>query len=99
MIKIEWTQSAIADLTAIYELIAEDSPRHAIGVVDRLTNRTIQLADFPESGHMVPEYQRDDIREVIEYSYRMLYHIDNATVSIVAVIHGAHPLPEALRKM
>lgn len=94
MTKVEWTQSAIADLTAIYEFIAEDSSRYALGVVDRLTKRTIQLAAFPNSGQMVPEYQREDIREVIEYSYRILYQVEDSTISIIALIHGANPLPE-----
>ena len=94
MTSVEWTQSAISDLAAIYEYIAVDSPRYALMVVDRLTKRTDQLAVFPTSGQMVAEYQREDIREVIEYSYRILYHVGESTISIIALIHGAHPLPD-----
>ncbi len=93
--RIEWTQNAISDLAAIYEYIACDSPRYAVSVVDRLTKRTTQLSDFPMSGQMVPEYQRDDIREVIEFSYRVLYHVGPSAISIIALIHGAHPLPDS----
>ena len=94
MIEIQWTQSAIADLTSIYEHIEADSPRYAMSIVDRLTKRTKQLSSFPLSGQMVPEYQREDIREVIEFSYRILYHLGASKISIIALIHGAHPLPD-----
>ena len=93
--KIQWTRSAIADLTSIYEHIESDSPRYALAVVDRLTKRTARFTAFPKSGQMVPEYQRDEIREVIEYSYRILYHLGDNTISIIAVIHGANPLPDS----
>lgn len=92
--RIEWTQNAICDLAAIYEFMAADSPRYALSVVDRLTLRTTQLADFPLSGQMVPEYQREDIHEIIEYSYRVLYQVEPAAIFIIALIHGAHPLPD-----
>lgn len=92
--RVEWTQNAISDLTSIYERIESDSPQYAIAVVDRITRRTEQIASFPLSGQMVPEYQRDDIREIIEYSHRILYHVGDSAVSIITLIHGAHPLPD-----
>jgi len=96
---IRWTKSAIVDLTSIYEYISADSPRFAKSVVDKLTNRTKQTAEHPMSGQMVPEYQREDIREVIEYSYRLIYHVGDATISMLAVIHGANPLPDSVPKI
>jgi plasmid stabilization system protein ParE len=92
---VDWTLSAISDLTSIYQHIAADSPRYAIAVVDRMTQRTRQLATFPMSGGMVPEYQREDIREVLEYSYRIIYRVDDSRLSIIAVIHAASRMPEA----
>ncbi len=93
--RVEWTQNAISDLAAVYEQIAADSPRYALSVVDRLTKRTKQLALFPESGQMVPEYQREDVREIIEYSYRILHHVGDSVVSIIVLTHGARPLPDS----
>ena len=91
--RVDWTRNAISDLTSIYERIESDSPQYAVVVVDRITRRTEQIASFPLSGQMVPEYQREDIREIIEYSYRILYHVGDSAVSIITLIHGAHPLP------
>lgn len=89
--KVAWTQSAIAELTSIYEFISVDSPRYAIAVIDRLTDRTKQIAEFPLSGQAVPEYEREDI----EYSYRIIYLTQLDVVYILAVIHGARQLPSS----
>lgn len=52
----------------IYEYIEQSSPGYADQTVDRLTRRTEQIEVVPESGRAVPEYERDDIRELIEHS-------------------------------
>ncbi len=56
-------------------------------MVDRLTRRSEQIGDFPYSGHKVPEYDRDDLREVIEGSYRIIYRILPDQIDVIAVIH------------
>ena len=62
-------------------------------MIDRLTKRSEQIAAFPQSGRMVPEYQAPDIREVIERPYRIIYRIKQEQVDILAVVHGAQVLP------
>jgi hypothetical protein len=62
----------MADLVSIYEYIAKDSQRYALSVIDRLTKRTIQIGLFRFSGESVPEYRNQQIREVIEYSHRLI---------------------------
>jgi toxin ParE1/3/4 len=64
-VKVLWTNSAVAQLKAIHDYIAQTSPDYAVRIVDRLTRRSIQIATFPNSGRMVPEYERNDIREVL----------------------------------
>jgi len=46
--------------------IALDSPEYAKRMVDRITRRSQQIANFPLSGRKVPEYNLEQIREVIE---------------------------------
>lgn len=58
-------------------------------MVDRLTRRSQQIADFPFSGRKVPEYDTDQIREVIEGPYRIIYLIKPDQIDVVAVIHGS----------
>lgn len=90
--KVVWSATALTHLTAIYEHIAKDSPRYALRVVDRLTSRSEQVARFPESGHMVPEYTDTTLRELIEGSYRIIYRIESERIIVVAVVHGAQIL-------
>jgi toxin ParE1/3/4 len=66
-----------------------DSPEYAKRMVDRITRRSQQIAYFPLSGRRVPEYDADQIREVIEGPYRIIYHIKPDQIDVVAVIHGA----------
>ena len=87
--KVHWTDTAEGHLDAIYAYIALDSPEYARRMVDRLTRRSQQIAEYPFSGRRVPEYDIDQIREVIEGPYRIIYHIKPAQVDVVAVIHGA----------
>lgn len=93
--RVAWTRSAIADLAGIYEYIAKDSPRYALTVIDRLTKRTVQIGLFPYSGESVPEYANAQIREVIEYSYRLIYLVDPDAIFVLAVVHGGKLLPDS----
>ncbi|MDZ7758944.1 MAG: type II toxin-antitoxin system RelE/ParE family toxin [Desulfovermiculus sp.] len=90
--KVHWTKTAEEHLDAIYAYIALDSPEYARHMVDRLTRRSEQLAQFPLSGRKVPEYEQDKIREVIENPYRIIYYIKSDQIYILAIIHTARDL-------
>ena len=94
--RVHWTQNAVEHLVNIYEHIALNSPTYAKGMVDKITRRSEQIADQPLSGRKVPEYQTDDIRELIEKPYRIIYRIKADQIDVVAVIHGARLLPEEI---
>jgi len=59
--KVHWTDTAEGHLDTIYAYIAKDSPEYALRVVDRLTGRSQQIADFPLSGRKVPEYEMEQL--------------------------------------
>lgn len=86
--RIAWSQRALQDLEAIASYIAEDSPAYARTVVRTIVNQAKMLAHFPRSGRKVPEFDDEDIRELIAYSYRIIYRIEQEEVLIAAVIHG-----------
>jgi plasmid stabilization system protein ParE len=86
---VHWTETAEGHLDAIYFHIAQDSPEYARRMVDRLTRRSQQIAAFPLSGRRVPEYEFEQIREVIEGPYRIIYHIKPDQIDVIAVIHAA----------
>ena len=87
--KVHWTRTAEAHLDAIYAYIAQDSKTYALRAVDRITRRSQQIAAFPLSGRRVPGYDADQIREVFEGPYRIIYHIRSDQIDVIAVIHGA----------
>ncbi len=43
-------------------------------MVDRITRRSEQISTQPLSGRKVPEYEAEDIRELIEKPYRIIYY-------------------------
>ena len=86
---VHWTDTAQAHLDSIYNYIAKDSTEYARRIVDRLTRRSQQIAEQPLSGRRVPEYDLEQIREVIEWPYRIIYHIKPDQIDVIAVLHGA----------
>ena len=91
--KVYWTENAIAHLAHIYEYIAINSEYYAKRTVDMITRRSEQIADCPFSGRKVPEFDADDLREIIVNPYRLIYRIKADYIDIIAVIHGAMLLP------
>ena len=90
--KVHWTDTAQRHLDAIYHFIAQDSPVYAKRMVDRLTRRSGQIGEFPFSGRSVPEYEAEQIREVIEGSYRIIYYVKTDQIDVLAVLHGARDI-------
>ena len=87
--KVYWTQTAIENLSAIYNYVAQTSPQYASRIVDRITKRSEQITIFPLSGRTVPEFENQQIREVIEGLYRIIYYIKPEQIDVLAVIHGS----------
>ena len=94
--KVHWTNAALEHPLSIYEYVSQNSPVYADRIVDRLTRRSEQIGAFPESGRCVPEYDRKDIREIIEKPYRIVYRIRKKQIDVLAVIHSAQQLPPVL---
>ena len=93
-LRLRWTEQAVAQLGAIAEHIATTSPVYAEQGVDRIVHRLEQARQFPESGRMVPEYERPEIRELIEVPYRVLYRAGPEAIEVVAILHSRQNLGE-----
>ncbi|MEM1041784.1 MAG: type II toxin-antitoxin system RelE/ParE family toxin [Bacteroidota bacterium] len=91
--RVHWTNKALDQLLGIREQIAERSPRAANRLVERLATRAEQLDLFPRSGRVVPEYEQENVREVIERPYRVIYRVKPEQVDILSVIHSRRSLP------
>ena len=84
--KISLTESALADLQEIriyYEeqLVPQVGIRFVAGVLDRIET----LVDNPDIGRVVPEFNADDIRELIHKPFRVVYLREPTSFFVVRV--------------
>lgn len=93
MTEVRWTERAVEDLAAIKAFIAQESPAYALAVVGRLYQAAGQLARFPDSGRIVPEQARSEIRELVRPPYRIVYRRRPDLVEILLVFRSSLPLP------
>lgn len=68
--------------------IARDSQGYAFNVVRKLRDAARGLRQFPLAGRMVPELRDERIREKIIYGWRMIYHFEDAVVTIASIVHS-----------
>lgn len=97
--KVVWTARARGRLRQIYNHIAQDQPLNAERVVDRITLRARQLSEQPRCGRMVDDYHREDIRELIERPYRLIYLIYPDRIEILTVRDTRRVLPRRLDEL
>ncbi|QLE01453.1 type II toxin-antitoxin system RelE/ParE family toxin [Galbibacter sp. BG1] len=93
MVQINWTYQAKFDIKNIASYIAKDSKRYAKLQVDRLIERVKILSIQPYSGKIVPEIDKENIRELIEGNYRIIYKVVTKNrIDILTVHHTARDL-------
>lgn len=97
MARIIWTEPALDDLKETVEYIARDSPSYAARFASRIVEAPRKLESFPRLGRVVPEFQDQDIRELIYGSYRIIYTIRGDVCYIVSVIHGSRDIQRHVR--
>ena len=96
-----WSIPAKHDLKKINDYIAEDSKYYALKVSQEFLAKSEALLNFPEMGRIVPEICDPKIRELIIYSYRLIYEISSNRIEVLAIIHSKQNITgnfEYLRK-
>lgn len=97
MVRIKWLKSAKLDLKEIYEFIALDSKRYARFQVEKTQKKTEILKEGNVLGKNVFEINHEDVRELIEGDYRIIYRIISKNeIHILLVHHGARDLKRRL---
>lgn len=91
--RLSWARRAQQDLDGIASYIAADDPRAARRWIERLRERARRAAAAPGTGRRVPEYLRDDVREVLLRTYRIIYLVARGHVVVLAIIEGHRLLP------
>lgn len=86
--KLRWTERAANDLIAIGDYIAADRPAAARSWVEKLCQRSVKASQMPRTGRVVPEIGRDDVREVFQRTYRIVYRIVDDGIVVLTVFDG-----------
>jgi addiction module RelE/StbE family toxin len=93
MVQINWTFQSKDDLKSIAEYISKDSKKYARLQILRIRQRTKILNSQIYSGKIVSEMDNQNIRELIEGNYRIIYLIINdERIDILTVHHSARDL-------
>lgn len=92
--KIFWSSKALKRFEDLLEYIAKDSKYYASEFGKRILYLVEKLELFPYLGRIVPEYNREDIRELIYTNYRIVYYIKDNSINIIYIGHAAKQLPD-----
>ena len=94
MTPVYWTPEARTRLKGIQDyLINQHATKAANKVIVTLLSRTRQLEEVPLSGHRMPDYPNDEIRELLEEPYRIIYRVTEQQIEILTVMHYRQLLP------
>lgn len=63
--------------------IALDKPSVAVKWAEDIFDSVERLSDFPESGRIFPEIQRNEIREIVQGNYRVIYKVKPPEILIL----------------
>lgn len=83
-----WTKTALKELSSIKKYLAKHaSPEAATRVTRKITDATLRLEDFPESGHVVSQLNNRDYKEILVSNYRVVYRRTFGAIEVMRVVH------------
>jgi plasmid stabilization system protein ParE len=83
---ITFAASAVNDLEAICTwYVDQQIPAVGEKLLREIISHVERLADFPESGRIVPEFGIANLREIIYSPFRIVYRFDENRVRVVRV--------------
>ena len=90
---ITFAASAVKDLEKIYNwYVDQQVPDVGEKLLREIISRVERLAEFPQSGRIVPEFGIVNLREVIFSPFRIVYRLDKNRVRIVRIWRSERPL-------
>ena len=85
-VAIRFAESALADLESIRDWYAEqDVPEVGERLIGDIVASIEALADHPDMGRIVPEFDQPFLRELIRPPFRVVYRRDPKHVRVVRV--------------
>lgn len=96
--QVVWSLEALKDIEEIAKYIERDSRFYACSVVTKILSTTDLLSTLPLSGRIVPEEDKESVREHFVFSYRVIYEICDDKIYVLAVVHGKRMLYPEFKK-
>lgn len=90
-----WSRRALADLRCIRAYIGRDDEAAALRGTERLMRAAERARDLPLSGRMVPEFGREEIREILLKHYRIVYRVGEDRIDVLTVFESHRHLSDA----
>src|SRR5882757_2879055 len=87
-LKIIWTENAVQDLLVIKDFISQDSVEVATSWLLELINAGESLSVMANRGRIVPEFNQENLRELIVENYRLVYRTKPTVIEILTIFEG-----------
>ncbi len=81
------------------DYIALDHVPTAIEWPECVFDHCQKLSDQPESGRIVPEFRRPEIRELIHGNHRLVYELKTNQIDMLTIWHTRQMLPDDPHKV
>lgn len=88
MHRVDWSASALEDIEALFDYLAENaSPSDAVNLCKRLVQSTERLSEFPRLYEAAPHYG-EGVRRISMVGQHVLYEVDDQarTVTVLDVV-------------
>ena len=84
---ISWHTKAIEDLNTNIAHIAKESPQNALHILETLTILADSLGDMPYKYPKEPVYNRENVRFVSKWSFKIIYRVEVDGIYILRVFN------------
>jgi plasmid stabilization system protein ParE len=83
---VSLAESAVRDLEVVRDwYVSQSAPEVGERLIGEILASVHQLAEFPASGRIVPEFEQPWLRELVRPPFRVVYRVDGERVRVVRV--------------
>ena len=91
---IIWSLLAVERLECIRDFILKDNINAAEDTIEAIFDKVESLYENGERGRIVPEVNRENIREIFHGEYRIIYKLEVDKIIILTIRNFKQLLPE-----
>ncbi|MEM1269661.1 MAG: type II toxin-antitoxin system RelE/ParE family toxin [Bacteroidota bacterium] len=93
-VAVKWSTPALERVAEISDYLDTLGDGMAEAWIDGLFAKMDEVAYTPRMGRVVPELERDEVREVFYKQYRVIYRVDPSQLAVLTVRHMKQRLDE-----